>query len=227
MRARNLDTIYVGIRKCIALVKGHTEIEGIDTLFKMCRLRPYKMVKINKRTVSEKINLYRWWIDEYGNSLRLKGKEPEIVFDDLAINRERLNCTDLYNGLPLHKVFLMSKSMLLLMGKEKGSYQDVCAVSLLGIDDYLRTFVLLDGHWRKFPSLYLGVSLLLHIAGDGKEGAWEEIKIEAAEETIIVPCVQQRAWLSSLPVPEELKQKLSMLPVDIMEILDGEKSING
>jgi hypothetical protein len=224
MRARNLDSIYVGIEKCINLVEGYTEIEGIGALIKMCRLKPYKMAKINKKNLTG-IKLHRWWIDEDGNSLRLEGKQPKIVFNDLAINRERLNCTDLYAGLPIHKVYRMSQSMLLLVGKEKGSHQDVCAIALRGIDDYLRTFVLLDGRWSKFPSLYLGLPLLLQIANGDDLGAWKEVKVRA-KEMAIVPCLSQQAWLTSLPVVDELKQKLNTLSVDVMEILTGDKQVN-
>jgi hypothetical protein len=223
MRARNLDSIYVEIEKCIALVQAYTEIEGISTLIKICRLKPYKMAKINKRNLA-RVNLHRWWIDEDGNSLRLDGKQPKIVFNDLAINRDRLNCTDLYAGLPLHKVYRMSKSMLLLTGKEKDSHQDVCAIALWGIDDYLRTFVLLDGRWNTLPSLYLGVPLLLHIANSNDLETWREIKMK---ETIIVPCERQAVWLTSLPIADELKQNLNALSVNIMGVLNGDKQVNG
>jgi hypothetical protein len=225
MRARNLDSIYVEIEKCINLVEGYTEIAGIGALIKMCRLKPYKMAKINKKNLGG-INLYRWWVDEDGNSLRLEGKQPKIVFNDLGINRERLNCTDLYAGLPIHKVYRMSRSMLLLVGKERDSYQDVCAVALLGIDDYLRTFVLLDGRWSKFPSLYLGLPLLLQIANGDDLETWKEVKVRA-KETIIVPCVRQQVWLTSLPVADELRQVLNTLPIDVVRILNGDKQVNG
>ena len=212
VRVIGLDHLYVKIRKLILMVKGYTENSHIDYIFKMCRLKPYDTI-FGK---TEKIELHRWWIDEFGNSVHiLKNKKIEIDFNDLNVDRSVLTSTDLYAGLSPHKLYMMSKVAYLLVGKERG--QDHFILALLGIDDYLRTFIFSDGEWNSCSSLYLGMRVLRTIASNSELKNFKEWK---TPYPTLFPCEKQRTWLSCIPIGDELKK---MLPDNFLAYIAGDK----
>lgn len=201
VRTIGLDHLYVKIRKLILLARGYTELEHLDYLIKMCRLKPYDTV-FGK---TERIKLHRQWIDEFGHSLNIcKNKKLQIDFDDLTIDRARLVSTDLYEGLSIHKLYMMSKLAFFLTGKIGQKEHGV--IALLGIDDYLRTFVFIEGTWTLCSPLRLGLRVLRHIATNTNLENFREWK---PKESVIHPCDVQQAWLTCVPVTEEFERVLS------------------
>jgi hypothetical protein len=192
----NLEHFYVEIKKLILTAKGYTELDHLPFLIKMCRLKPFALLFGDK---SRRIALHRHWIDEFGNSVLIsKKKKLEIHLNDLRIDRNNLSSSDLYGNLSLHKLASMSKLAFLLIGDE------YCLISFLGIDDYLRTSIFIDGTWNVCSPLYLGLRVLRAMATAEVE-TFKEWKVK---ETILYPCGSDRAFLTSLPMPEALMREL-------------------
>jgi hypothetical protein len=146
---------------------------------------------------SEKIVLYRWWFDEYGNSLELaKNKRIEIVYNDLRLDRKRLVTTDLYHGLSLDRITKMSKLVHLISGKDEDVYQDCAALTFLGIDEHLRSYLYWYGEWQQVSPLIMGLRSLKTIANHIDIKHYHQL---GNKENSAIPCVSGEAWLSYLP----------------------------
>jgi hypothetical protein len=205
----NIERFYVEIERLILTAKGYTELDHFPFLIKMCRLKPYQLLFGDK---SWKISLHRHWIDEFGNSLLINRKKKlEIRLHDLRIDRNELVSSDLYGELAINKLASMSKLAFFLIGEEYG------IISFLGIDNYLRTSIFINGNWKVCSSLYLGLRVLRAMAVNEELPSFKEWKVK---ETIIYPCGIHRAFLTSLPVPEELKREL---PDNFLAYIDGEQ----
>lgn len=193
-----IDKFYSKIRKHILLAVGYTERPDLEFIIKACRLKPFEILQNPK---DKELRLHRHWVDEYFNSFKIvKNKRIKLIFNDLSLLDRSLPSTDLYVGLPLDKVALMSKLAFFFWGKEKETYEPHYIVSFLGLDNYLRTFVFSDGEWQQYSSLYLGMSILKFIAKNKNIKYFLQYK---QKEKIIYPCDKQAAWLTFWPPHED------------------------
>jgi hypothetical protein len=146
-----IEELYLSCSKLFGVVEGYTEDKALGEIFRMCRLKPYKVIvgKVRK----PKTHLSKHWIDEWRNSLYIdKANRMRIVLYDLSIDMGKVRKTDLYDGMWLSKTTKISK---LLCAFE----QPHRMIVLLGVDGYLRAFVWLDG-WKKCSPLLLGLKNL-------------------------------------------------------------------
>ncbi len=86
-----------------------------------------------------------------------------------------------------------------MSGKDEDTLKPHSILSFLGLDNFLRTFVLLYGEWKEYPSLYLGMDVLQDIFLYRNIVNYKEIK---KQFPVIYGCEDQRAWLSSLPLSD-------------------------
>ena len=192
MKSPSLDSLYYDLDKHIALVQAYTEIDYLDFLIRVCRLKPYSYVFEDR---DKKLVLHRRWFDEYGHSLYITDdKKIDIVYYDLFLQKEKIICTDLYYGLPLDKLLRMSK-----IGYFDFSSQHVmCA--LLGIDNYLRCYWRSEKGWRHISPLVLGTRALRAIKEWSPNNEFQKLPIK---ENQPIPCISSRQWLTSLPMSQE------------------------
>jgi len=197
MKSPSLDSVYFTLDKSLRLVESYTDIPNLAFIFRSCRLKPYSYFFENK---SNKIVLYKWWFDEFGNSVKINNKRIKIIYGDLSLNRSKISCTDLYYGLSLDKILKISKLAYISFGTDEDMYQDCALISLLGIDNYLRTYTYMYGYWKQISSLFLGIENLKIIAKNLGFQSYIEL---SNTKNIKLPCVSARAWLTCIPVSEE------------------------
>lgn len=203
MKSPSLESIYATLEKSLRLIESYTEIPKLAFLFRACRLKPHSYF-FEKR--DNKIILYTWWFDEFSNSVKLtKNKKLKIIYGDLGLDRDKVTCTDLYYGLSINKILKISKLAFISCGTDEDMYQDCALISLLGIDNYLRTYLYVYGYWQQVSPLFLGIKNLKIIAKNlDLQGHRELLKSENR-----LPCVEARAWLTCVPVSKEFSDVLA------------------
>ena len=194
MRSPSIEWLHGKLSRQIKLAQSYTEIPELAFIIEACRLKPYDYLFKER---DNKLVLHKWWLDEFGDSLTIvKGKRINIVLNDLRLDRRNIVCTDLYYGLSLDKIVKMSKLIHLIVGKDEDLFQDVCLMSLLGIDNHLRTYLYWYGEWQQVSPLTIGMKNLKLI------GSHLDIKYYLSvvnKENSALPCVSSQAWLSCLP----------------------------
>lgn len=191
--------LYKPISHYVAQLKEHIDLVGsflenrnFSTLIKICRLRPKKYRR--------RLILHEDWLDEFGNVLNIKKKNISILLNVPGLNKA--DKTDLYHQLPIEKIYLISKMMYVLSGKEEDFGSDTFIVSFLGWDNYLRTYVYSYGEWQSCSSLLLGIAILLEIINNMEMTEYKEIK---SSGPVIFPCESQREWLTCIPVSKDFE----------------------
>ena len=194
MKSYSLDFLYGKINQSIILAQSYTEIPELSFIIQSCRLKPYSYVfeKKHHRTV-----LYRWWFDEYGNSLRLVEKNLQITYGDLALQRDKIISTDLYYGLTLDKINKISQLVYLCVGKDEDQYQDCGLVSFLGLDKYWRTYLYWYGEWQHVSPLLIGLD---HLKWSYHN---QTILHPINDKNIPLPCLTGESWLCCLPASQQ------------------------
>lgn len=193
MKKYSLNSFYQKIIRNIRVISGYTEKKYSEFLIKSCRLKPFDYYFNNQRN---KIILHKKWFDEYGNSLVLNGKDFEIITGDVELLDKEILRSDIYENLDIIKTRKMSKLVCFLDTNILG--QQVFFVSFLGLDDYLRTFCIVDNNIKKISSLFLGTEVIRKIYEDLDIRYFSEMKIKKKE--LPPTCHSARGWLSYCPV---------------------------
>lgn len=195
------ETIYNQLQKHRLLVQSYLQNEELYFIFYACRLKPHFFFE---KTVDSTFTLQTWWVDEYGNSVKIiKNKTLKITYGDLSVNRNI--CSDLYYGLSINKVVKMSKFAYISYGQDEDFLQDCFLISLLGLDDYLRTYLYMYGELKQVSPLLLGLKNLSLIANNYDIKYYRDFIIK---ENSGLPCKSANVWLTSLPVADNLRQTL-------------------
>lgn len=204
MRSPGIDRLHAQLNKHILLAQSYTEIDELSFIIRACRLKPHSFIFTDRST---KLVLHRWWIDEFGNSLKIiKNKKIKITFNDLSLDKSQIICTDLYYGLSIDKIAKMSKLVFLCVMKEEETYHNQLFITFLGIDNYFRTYVNLNGEWCQISSLYLGIKYLRKIVRNIDLKYYKELFIK---EKAPLPCASSRAWLSFMPPSRDFLQLMA------------------
>lgn len=198
MKSPSIDHLYAKLSKHINLVKSYTEINELEFIIKSCRLKPNEYV-FNKNS---KLSVYREWFDEFGNSIKITNKKLKITYNDLNINRDKLICTDLYYGLSLENILKISKLLYLCKYKDE-FYEDNFILVFLGIDNYLRANIFVDGDLYTVSPLLIGIENLKLICNNIDIKYFKKMPIK---KNMYMPCLSGEAWLTSLPASEAFSQ---------------------
>lgn len=195
-----INDFYLKINDHINLVESYSQIKNISKLIKSCRLKP-KEFYITKYT---KLVLYKNWVDEYNNSISiLTNKKINICYNDLSIDKRNVINTDLYYGLPLNKIAKISKCFYLSYGKDDG-LNDICLISFLGIDSYIRTYLYLYNEWSQVSPLLIGINNL-ELLSEFRDVKFKKL---TKKENISIPCADSESWLSCIPIDNEIISSL-------------------
>lgn len=204
MRSLSIDVLYGQLEKHILLLQSYTEITDLEFIIKSCRLKPFDYLFKNR---TEKIVLYKLWIDEFGNSFNLVNKKIKLIYNDLSLPRKNITSTDLYYGFSIDKIVKISKLSYICFGKDDELQQDCIFITFLGIDNYLRSFIYLYGEWQQVSPLLLGINNLRMISKNKDIKFYK--KNNAAEDSII-PCETNEQWLTFMPPRKEFLSLLSI-----------------
>lgn len=220
MKSPSIERLYAQLNKHVLLVQSYTELNEMAFILKFCRLKPHSFIFKKRDT---KLILHRLWIDEFGNSLRIvKNKGIRITYNDLALDKARIICTDLYYGLSIDKIAKMSKLMFLSSMKEEETYQTQFFITFLGLDNYLRSYVNLDGEWLQVSPLCLGMSALKNIARNIDLKHFKEL---ISKKNAPLPCASARTWLSFMPPGREFIQLITKEYEQTLSFLNTNKGI--
>ena len=159
--------------------------------------------------------MYRLWVDEFNNSLQLKGKKLSIIYNDLLLDGSKIICTDLYYGLSIKKIIKMSKLIYLCAGFDEDKQEETFFLTLLGLDNYLRSYLYLYGEWQQVSSLLLGLS---HLKILSRHTDIQYFRNLPKKENYPLPCLSAREWLSVIPTSQSFldevkKQHETLLPL--------------
>lgn len=182
------------------LVSGFSEKKYLFDIIRICRMKPYDAI-LNKDL---KVKLHNVWVDEYGSTIRLKNKKPYVVKNDVKIDRTKLVSTDQYGGLKINQVAKISNLMYIVSGLDEESYEKMYMVAFIGVDGFIRNFILEEG-WIQVSPLWLGMPHLKNIATNL---GCKKYKIFENEKEYPFPCVSLEAWITYLPSDEEFFQKM-------------------
>lgn len=206
-----VEEFYQKIKTELNLVKGYLEDNEIIDIIIQCRLKPYNHNFSGRKKISK---FKTHWIDEFGNSLYLIKKRIKIIENDLNIDKNKIKYSDLYYGLDIGNIIKISKIMYLIDGIDEDDDR-IYIITLLGIDNYLRTFVCQNNQWIRLSPLCLGIDNLRKIIKNEDIKSWKRIK---SREDIIIPCKCKDEWIICLPVNNKFwedskinKNKLSFL----------------
>lgn len=192
MKVLSVETLHIMFDKHIALTSAYMDDSAISFIIKCCRLKPKDLI-LGEYT--EKIILYREWLDEHGNMLEItNAKKVKIQLNSLAL-KNKVTSSDLYENLPIDKITKISKLACFMVGQDEDALQDHAIVSFLGIDGFLRSYCLLYGEWSKIPNLYLGYRILREIAQNDDIKYFKPLKLK----DMPYPCINARAVLTYLP----------------------------
>lgn len=198
MRSPSIEWLHAKLDKHIKLAAAYTERKELEFIITSCRLKPFLYIFKER---DNKIILYRWWFDEFGNSLKIiKNKRINIIYNELKIEQKDIVCTDMYYGLSMNRIAKMSKLVLVCYGKDEDLYKDCCLITFLGIDNHLRSYLLWNGEWQIVSPLLLGMRWLKILSNNLDIKRF--FKIENKEK-LPIPCISGKAWLSFLPASEE------------------------
>lgn len=197
MKINNLESYYEKIDKHIKLCEAYTEIKNLSKIIKMCRLIPYEKPQ-------SKIKLSNHWIDEYGNSFFIKkNKKISIVYNDLDLGES--HCTDLYRQLSIRQVIKMSKLIYISRSKTE------IFIGLLGIDNYLRCYII-NNNIGSISPLLLGQKRLQSILQHSDIKFFVDVK---CREKFPLPVRLEKEWISALPISEKFDQQLNQYHIDL------------
>lgn len=198
MKNPSLEFFHTSIEKFIRLAQSYTEINDLGFIIRSCRLKPYHYLFEEH---SKKVVLYRWWFDEFGNSLIItKNKKLQIIYNDLRLDKDNIITTDLYYGLSIDRIVKMSKLLYLCAGKDEDLYQDCYLLTLLGMDNYLRSYLYWFGEWQQVSPLLTGIKYLHSVSGSVDIKYFRQLK---NTKDIPLPCVSGQMWLSCLPAHKD------------------------
>lgn len=194
MTSINIERFYDTFEKHVILTSAYTDKKHLGSILMMCRMKPYDIIF---GSFTKKVILYRRWIDEYGNSLKIqKDKKVMVRLNDLTIDKSKITQTDLYGQVSMEQTARISKLVYFLNGRDEDQHGQHTVLSFLGIDNFLRTFVFIFGEWRRYPSIFLGMQALTDIATNSDVKYYKELK---GKKAIIYPCDVQKSWISYWP----------------------------
>lgn len=220
MKSPSIERLYAQLNKHILLAQSYTEINELLFIIKACRLKPYSFIFQERNT---KLVLHRNWFDEFGNSLRIiKNKKIKITYNDLTLDKDQIVCTDLYYGLSIDRIAKMSKLVSLSVMKEEETYQEQFFITFLGIDNYLRSYINLDGNWLQVSPLCIRMRSLKNIARNVDLKRFREL---INKESAPLPCASARTWLSFMPPGREFLQLMTKEYEQTLSFLNTNKGI--
>lgn len=190
------DVFYNSFR----LIEAYTERKNLAKVFKMCRLKPSEILFDN---CTEKLKVYKIWVDEFRNSISIINKKIVLKYNDLSF--KKVISTDMYYNLSIDKIAKISTFAFCIYGKTDEN-EDCCLITFLGMDKYLRTFLYLD-EWAQVSPLLNGIENLLFLSRKIKARQLANFK---NRKGAMLPCAAPKAWLTCLPCKEGDARLLSL-----------------
>lgn len=209
-----IEEYYDKIMPEVNLVSSYLDDPLIKDIIIRCRLKPYKY---NAR-FNRKLILRTHWIDEFNNSIFFNNKKIKIIENDLIIDKKEIKQTDVYYGLSINKISKISKKAYLVLGKDEDVLKEYANITLLGIDGFLRNFMLYDGEWFQCSPLSIGIDNLYKIMENLNLVHFRSFNKKNKK----FPVLDKKEWITSLPVHNSFWEQ-SNINKKQLYFLHGEK----
>jgi hypothetical protein len=132
--------------------------------------------------------------------LEIDGKDVNIIYNDLSLDRKKIICTDLYYGLPLKKIAKMSKLVHICAGIDEDNFEETYFLTFLGMDNYLRSYLYMYGEWETVSPLLLGMKLLYFMSRNTRT---TELLQKNNYKIFPMACASGQSYLSYIPYKKE------------------------
>lgn len=157
MKNIDIEKFYNKIEGYPALIAAYNHNELLPKIIRSCRLKPHSAFENDFEFTTKLDNI---WVDEFGNSLSIEPNDIRLKLNDLTLNKNTRNSTDLFYGNSIKTTGKNSKFALLAAGTDLLSDDDFYLVSFYGVDEYLRTFIFTSSVWTRVSPLMMGVKTL-------------------------------------------------------------------
>jgi hypothetical protein len=202
-KAPSIEKFHIKINDAIELVNIFCECKDLSFIIKACRLKPYEYIF---KKYQWRFAQYKWWFDEFDNSLEItKDKKVKFIYNDLKLDKTKIVCSDLYDGLSFEKLFKICRCFYFVIGTDEDFGKDCAILSFYGIDEHLRSFLLYDDEWVKVSPLLLGRKQLNFIQDNLNVEGFREFKMK---KRLLEPCQKSEGWISCANVDEEFLKLL-------------------
>ena len=217
----DLSTFYSIIDNKIKIISSYLQDDDFYFILKSCRLKPYEL--FYSYNEGKKIKYSKKWFDEFGSTLNIKNKKVKIKYNDFDIDSSKINITDFYYGLDLDNIIKISK--LCYYSKSIDCFGNInYVVCFLGIDGYLRAFMLYLDEITKISPLYLGLDILKEIS---RYKDAEDFYTLVYNKEIITPFNITNSYIFSLPIHNTLFDTIYSTDEHIANFFKGARNING
>ena len=108
--------------------------------------------------------------------------------------------------------------MYLCAGLDQDTQQDCFFLTLLGLDNYLRSYLYLYGEWRQVSSLLLGLNNLKILA---RHTDIQYFRNLSNKKDWPIPCSSAQEWLTCLPMSSALLSDLRKQSDKLADVLDA------
>lgn len=132
-----------------------------------------------------KLNLQKFWIDDFNCEIVLKNRDLIINYNKL--NQRRIYSDEYYN-LDINSIAKISKTCLITY-----SDNDIY-LSYYGIDGLMRTFYINEDECIRCSSLFQGIDNLYKFVDYANISSWEPV---------------ENGWIIGLPIQEDFYLKIS------------------
>lgn len=212
MKSPNIISFYNAINKELALIEGFTEIKNLSFILQSCRVKPLQyLLEKNTKTI-----LYDHWIDEYQNSVYLRKKKLEIVFNDLSIKDSIILCSDIYDGLTIKNVCKISKLLYICTGINEDDHNPWFHLNFLGVDNFYRSFLYSYNELTKIAPLTMGFDNLQYVT---KNIDIKHFLYQDKLKNNPLPCVNPGQWLTYLPAHELFMRDIKSKNIILFDFL--------
>ena len=194
---RELSVFYKSINRKLKIISAYLQDEEIEWIIKTCRFKPIN--SFGKNYIPSKLIMEKKWIDEWSNSLSIENEKIKIILNDNELKIKQIS-TDLFIGRNPIELLKISKLIIIAINK------DINLISLLGKDNFLRTFIIENNRINNCQSpIIMGLDLLR--AGAIMIDVKNYLELNQIE-IIYQSMVMNKCYISSLPLNDEVFFKI-------------------
>ena len=185
----NYIDMYNKLEKCVQLFSIKNNCPDFSKIVYSCKLLPSN---IKKQIIPKNATMYNEWYDEYNSSIyycsKLKVKQNNITVPT--------HSSDLYRNLPIEKMAKLSVAFYLCITQEEELKNEFFIVSLLGLDNHIRSYMYYDNSWINISTLSIGVNNIISLI-NYKTSMY--VVIPDTDKPVYIPNVDKIQLIDKLP----------------------------
>jgi len=137
------------------------------------------------------------WTDSFGCSISFNKKTITYSNLEKPINQ------DMYSGLSLEKILKITDKICIVKGIDEDYLKPFIYYNCLCVDNKIRSYLIYNDNLYKTSPLYLGYDNLYEFVRNKNIIHWY-----SKDSDIFIPCINQKIYYSSYPLPEAVLKEL-------------------